>query len=362
MTPRNPPTKPRSTARDQVQGAEETSQAMSCTVLYPEAMYADDSVEREVFGPDAAIRFRDVGLLADLTEADCADVEGLMIFRHWASAEDLAKFPRLRAVVRMGVGYDRLDRAAAASRGVTICNVPDYGTMEVADHAIALAISLRRGLFLHHDAQRADPPAAWTPIKSSLVRRLDVQTFGIVGLGRIGTAVALRAKAFGFRVVFYDPYRPNGADLALGIGRARSLDALLAQSDVLSIHAPLTPETSHLIGLRELSLLPEGAVVVNTARGPIIDLDALETLLHEGRIAGAGLDVIPVEPPVDPVPELLRAYRARAPWLAGRLVITPHSAFHTPEAWDDIRRKSAETMAAALLSNQPQNVIPPESF
>jgi C-terminal binding protein len=223
-----------------------------------------------------------------------------------------------------------------------------------------MAVALRRGLFLHHEAQRADPPAEWAPIRSPLVRRFGVQTLGIVGLGRIGTAVALRAKALGFRVVFYDPYRPNGADLALGIGRARTLEALLAQSDVLSIHAPLTPQTRNLIGLRELSLLPEGAVVINTARGPIIDLGALETLLHEGRIAGAGLDVIPVEPPVDPVPDLLRAYRAREPWLEGRLVITPHSAFHTPEAWEDIRRKSAETMAAAL-GNAPQNVIPPES-
>jgi C-terminal binding protein len=335
---------------------------MPTTILYPEAMYADDTVEREVFGPDAIIRMTDVGLLSDLSDEACADVDGLMIFRHWASAEDLARFPRLRAVVRMGVGYDRLDRAAAASRGIMICNVPDYGTMEVADHAIAMALALRRGLFLYHETQRADPPAEWAPITTPLVRRMDVQTFGIVGLGRIGTAVALRAKAFGFRVVFFDPNLPNGSDLALGVKRARTLDDLLAQSDILSIHAPLTPLTRHMIGLRELSLLPAGAVVVNTARGPILDLDALETLLREGTIAGAGLDVIPVEPPVDPVPDLLRAYRAREPWLMGRLVVTPHAAFHTPEAWADIRRKSAETMAAALLSNQPQNVIPPESF
>ncbi len=335
---------------------------MPTTILYPEAMYADDLVEREVFGPDATIRMADVGLLSDLSDEACADVDGLMIFRHWASAEDLARFPRLRAVVRMGVGYDRLDRAAAASRGIMICNVPDYGTMEVADHAIAMALALRRGLFLYHETQRTDPPAEWAPITTPLVRRMDVQTFGIVGLGRIGTAVALRAKAFGFRVVFFDPNLPNGSDLALGIKRARTLDDLLAQSDILSIHAPLTPLTRHMIGLRELSLLPAGAVVVNTARGPILDLDALETLLREGTIAGAGLDVIPVEPPVEPVPDLLRAYRAREPWLMGRLVITPHSAFHTPEAWADIRRKSAETMAAALMSNQPQNVIPPESF
>jgi C-terminal binding protein len=334
---------------------------MPTTILYPEAMYADDSVEREVFGPDVTIRMADTVTLADLSDEACADVDGLMIFRQWAAAEDFARFPKLRAVVRMGVGYDRLDRAAAAARGIVVCNVPDYGTMEVADHAISLALALRRGLFLHHEAQRADPPAEWAPISSPLIRRLDVQTFGIIGLGRIGTAVALRAKAFGFRVVFYDPHLPNGVDLALGIKRARTLDDLLTQSDVLSIHAPLTPDTRHLLGLRELSLLPQGAVVVNTARGPIMDLDALETLLHEGQIAGAGLDVIPVEPPVEPVPDLLRAYRAREPWLLGRLVITPHSAFHTPEAWADIRRKSAETMAAALLSNQPQNVIPPES-
>jgi C-terminal binding protein len=334
---------------------------MSTTILYPEAMYGDDTVEREVFGPGATIRLRDVPLIADLEPVDCEDVEGLMIFRHWLSAEEMAKFPRLRAVVRMGVGYDRLDRAAAAARGIVVCNVPDYGTMEVADHAIALALALRRGLFLHHEAQRADPPAPWQPIRSPLIRRLGVQTFGIVGLGRIGTAAALRAKAMGFRVVFYDPFLPNGADLAIGVARARTLEALLEQSDVLSIHAPLTPGTRHLIGLRELSLLPPGAVVINTARGPIIDLDALETLLHDGSIAGAGLDVLPVEPPEEPLPDLLRAYRSREPWLEGRLVITPHSAFHTPEAWEDIRRKSAETMASVLLTNDPQNVIAPES-
>jgi phosphoglycerate dehydrogenase-like enzyme len=162
--------------------------------------------------------------------------------------------------------------------------------------------------------------------------------------------------------VFFDPYLPNGADRALGIERARTLGELLAQSDVLSVHAPLTPETSGMLGLQELSLLPRNAVVVNTARGPIIDIDALAKLLKSGHIAGAGLDVVPVEPPVEPVPDLLRAYRAREDWLEGRLVITPHSAYHTPEAWDDIRRKSAETMAAALLTDTPQNVIRPEMF
>ncbi len=106
-------------------------------------------------------------------------------------------------------------------------------------------------------------------------------------------------------------------------------------------------------------MLPPDAIVVNTARGPILDLDALEAALRGGRLAGAGLDVLPVEPPAEPVPQLLAEYRARAPWLEGRLIVTPHSAFHTPQAWADIRRKSAETMLAAL-DGQPQNVITPE--
>jgi phosphoglycerate dehydrogenase-like enzyme len=332
------------------------------TILYAEDLYPDETVEREVYGPDVHIVWRNVNDLADLPAADCAEVDGLMVLRHWIRPADFAKFPKLRVVVRMGVGTDRIDRDAAAARGVMVCNIPDYGTMEVADHAVALALAFRRGLFLHHELQRHTPPAPWKSIFNPLIRRMDVQTFGIIGLGRIGTAAALRARAFGFKVVFYDPFRPNGADRALGIGRAKTLEELLRQSDVLSLHLPLTPDNRGMLGLRELSMLPDGAVVINTARGPIIDLDALATVLRSGKIAGAGLDVLAIEPPVEPLPELVRAYRAREPWLEGRLVITPHSAFHTPESWDDIRRKGAETMAASLLTNTPQNVVTPDMF
>ncbi|HTW27948.1 MAG TPA: NAD(P)-dependent oxidoreductase [Acetobacteraceae bacterium] len=332
---------------------------MSVTVLYPERMYQDDSVERSVYGEGVRVVMRDTESLAELDDADCAAADGLLLFRHWAGAPDLGRFPRLRAIVRMGVGYDRIDRQAAAARGILVCNVPDYGTTEVADHAMALALALRRGVILHHDAQRADPPAGWTPIVDPLVRRLGGTGFGIVGLGRIGTAVARRAKAFGFRVTFYDPERPTGTELALDLARAPTLEALLPQAATLSLHMPLTRQTRGMIGARELALLPAGAVVVNTARGPVLDLDALAAALRSGQVAGAGLDVLPEEPP-EPPPALLRCYRARETWLAGRLIVTPHSAFHTPEAYHDIRVKSAETMRAALLSDRPQNVITPD--
>jgi len=336
---------------------------MRFTVLYSQNLYPDDSVERRIYGPDVRVVFpQATESVADLSDADCAAADGLMILTFKVTAADLRRFPKLRAICRMGVGYDKLDRREAAERGIMILNVPDYGTTEVADHAIALALALRRGLLLHHELQRKDPPAAWNFVRHPLLRRTGVQTFGIVGLGRIGTAAALRAKALGFRVVFFDPYLANGAELGVGVERAASLEALLRQTDALSIHAPLTPATHGMIGARELALLPERAVVVNTARGPIIDVDALAAALRSGHLAGVGLDVVPVEPPVEPVPELLRAYRAREAWCEGRLIITPHSAYFTPEAWEDIRIKSAETMRAALLGPAPQNVITPDMF
>src|SRR6266478_5751979 len=340
----------------------ERGSLMPVTVLYPEARQQPDDLETEVFGPDLKIVKRDAAALGELSEADCAEADGLMIMGFGVSGADLERFPRLRAIVRMGVGYDKLDRPAAAARNILVCNVPDYGTTEVADHAIALALTLRRGILLHHEMQRKDPPAPWRSFQNPMIQRLGTQTFGIIGLGRIGTAVALRAKAFNFRVVFYDPYLPNGADLALSIGRAAALDDLLRQTDTLSVHTPLTPETRGMLGAGELALLRKGAVVINTARGPIIDLDALLALLRNGHIAAAGLDVLPVEPPVEPIPKLLRAYRAREPGLEGRLVVTPHAAWFTPESEHDTRVKSAETMRAALLTNRPQNVITPDMY
>jgi C-terminal binding protein len=162
----------------------------------------------------------------------------------------------------MGVGYDKIARPAAAARNILVCNVPDYGTTEVADHAMSLALALRRGVILYHERQRQSPPAPWGPVSGELIRRFGVQTFGIIGLGRIGTAVALRARAFGFRVMFYDPHLPNGTELGLGVARAATLEDLLRQTDTLSIHTPLTPETRGMLGHAQLALLRKGAVVV----------------------------------------------------------------------------------------------------
>ena len=205
------------------------------------------------------------------------------------------------------------------------------------------------------------PARAWKAVFDPLIRRTTSLTFGIIGQGRIGTAAALRAKALGYRVIFFDPYRPNGAELAIGVERALTLDDLLRQTDTLSIHAPLTPDTNRMIGARELALLPKGAVVINTARGPIIDIDALASALKSGHLSGVGLDVVPIEPPPDPFPELIRAYRAREAWTEGRL--HHHAALGVPYAgglgrYPDQGRGDD----AGVHPRRGTNVIAPEDF
>jgi phosphoglycerate dehydrogenase-like enzyme len=178
------------------------------------------------------------------------------------------------------------------------------------------------------------------------LRRLRELTFGVVGLGRIGTATALRAKALGFKVVFHDPYLPNGADKAVGLSRVRTLDELLAKADVLSLHCPLTDETRHLIGERELGLMKRDAFVVNTARGAVIKKTAILDALREGRIAGAGLDVVEDEP-------LKTAEEASAP----NLIVTCHAAFCSVESKLEMRATSARIALAAVRGERLENVV-----
>ncbi|KAK3617617.1 hypothetical protein LTR56_025164 [Elasticomyces elasticus] len=344
------------------------------TILEADGQYPDQQLEEKLFNDDPThpykVRFvrstlapseTDVRLPWTDVPKDVRDeVDGLMILKLRLGEEDLKLFPRLKVVVRMGVGYDVIDRAACARRGVTVCNVPDYGTEDIADHAIGLALSLRRGILLHNDLQRASPPAPYCPINHPLIARSRGAIFGILGLGRIGTAVALRAKAFGWHVIFYDPYLPNGADKAVGVERTKNIKDLFRRSSILSIHCPATRETKNMVNYDLLSLLPPKAVLVNTARGEVVDIDAVERCLKEGGLIGAGLDVLPIEPPPEPVHSLIKAYRDREPWLTGRMVLTCHTAFFSPSSLEEIRSKSAQTMREVLIDKLQSNVITPD--
>ena len=267
-----------------------------------------------------------------------------------------SKLERCRIMVTHKVGFDNIDVDAWAGMGVPVCNVPDYGTQEVADHALALLLSLVRSIPMHDRRLRADPVGNWDPRRNPLARRMSTSVCGIVGLGRIGTAFALRAKALGMDVVFYDPYRPNGADLALNIRRARSLGELFAESDVVSVHVPLSAETDGLIGAEVMAAAKPGLVLINTARGPVVDLDALYDALRSGSVGGAGLDVLPEEPANTDRP-LIRAWVGDEEWLRDRLLITPHSAFCTPGSVTDMRRKGGEVAMRYLVDGVLENCV-----
>ncbi len=261
-----------------------------------------------------------------------------------------------RIFVTPKVGYDNIDLAAWGKRGIPVCNVPDYGTQEVADHAMALMMSLMKGITFHTRELKKDPRGLWRPALNPFGKRLSVCTFGVVGVGRIGTAAILRAKAFGMDVVMYDPYRENGAELALGIRRAHSLEELFGQCDVVSIHAPLSGETEKLISSEVLAASKPGLILINTARGPIVDLDALYDALRADQIQAAGLDVLPEEP-ADPEHPLIKAWAADEEWIDNRLLLTPHSAFFTPESVYDMRYKGGEVAVTYLGGGPLHNCV-----
>ena len=227
---------------------------------------------------------------------------------------------------------------------------------EVADHAIALMMTLTKSISYHDESLRADPRANWRPAHNPFGRRLSACTFGVVGIGRIGTAAARRARAFDMDVVFYDPYQPNGYELALGLRRADSLAELMGQCDIVSIHAPLNAETRKLIGRAAFAAAKRGIIIINTARGPIIDLDALHDAMKDGTVLAAGLDVLPDEPANLNTP-LIAACHRNDDWIRHRLVLTPHSAFFTPESMRDVRAFSARTAARYLRDGRLENCV-----
>jgi phosphoglycerate dehydrogenase-like enzyme len=319
---------------------------------------SDADLERRLF-PDVEfiLAHTPEGTTGPLPEALRSDADAVINYSASAPlSEPPVAFPRCRIALRAGVGFDNLDLRGWGARGVPVCNVPDYGTTEVADHAIALMLSLKRGIASYAPALMKDPQAGWNYAAAPLIGRLKGATFGVVGLGRIGLAAARRAAAFDMHVVFYDPYLPNGMDLATGYRRVGSLKELAAISDVLSVHAPLTDETRGMLDAACFAAAKRGLVLVNTARGPIVDLDALADALRGGRIAGAALDVLPKEP-ADPMHPLIRAWRAREGWLDGRLMLTPHAAFYSPAALIDLRRKSVEVVVAYLRDGRLTNCV-----
>jgi D-3-phosphoglycerate dehydrogenase/C-terminal binding protein len=324
-------------------------------VVITDFITGDLGPERQLLGEIADLvaldAFSEQDLVGHIEEADA-----LMLYHNITISKDtIGRLKHCKLIVRCGVGYDNVDRQFARSRGIPVANVPDYGTEEVADSAIGLTLALTRGIHLLNSIYRAGGDG-WTYRSAAPVLRLRSRLFGIVGLGRIGSATALRAKALGMDVVFYDPLKPDGYDKALGVRRADTLDDLLREAFVVSVHTPLTPDTNRMIDAAAIAKMPRGSFLVNTARGAVVDTSAIPAAIESGHLAGAGIDVLAVEPPPADDP-LIRAWRDPAHPAHHRVIVNPHSAFYAEEGLLDMRTKGSKAVRNALLGRPLLNVV-----
>lgn len=290
----------------------------------------------------------DLTLLHTEDEADVARLGGeadvLLVYHTIKLTErSIAALAKCRAIIRCGVGYDNVDIESAGKRGIVVCNVPDYGTEEVADHSLMMLIAIARRFHMADQSLRA---GKWDPMIVAGTPRLRGRTLGVVGCGRIGSAMVLRARAIGMRVVIYDPYKPDGLEKSLGVERCHRLEDLLRQAEFVSLHCPLTTETRHILNARTFSQLPRGSYVINTARGPCIDPEGLLQALESGQVAYAALDVFEVEPLMD---TRIRTHP--------RIIMTPHTAFYSVEGFQEMRDKGAAEARRILLGETARNPV-----
>ncbi|HJS49762.1 MAG TPA: C-terminal binding protein [Gaiellaceae bacterium] len=270
------------------------------------------------------------------------DVVGLLSWEP-VTALDIGRLPSLRVIATPSVGLDHVDVETATRAGVWVCNVPDYCVDEMADHALALLLALVRGVV---ELDRSVRAGKWDSEAAGPLQRASDIRLGVIGFGRIGRALASRAQALGMDVRAYDPF-VSGKEIAAAGARPATLPELLESSTAVSLHAPLTPETRGLLGARELELLPRGAYVVNVSRGGLVDTAALLDALESGRLGGAALDVLEIEPP---------SPDSAAP-AAARLIVTPHAGWYSERAEDTVLRRATQSVRDALEGKRPDDAV-----
>ena len=258
---------------------------------------------------------------------------------------------KCKIISRQGIGYNNIDVVAATEQGIPVSYVPDASTAEVSDHAMALILSFSRKLISVNQAAKEGTWQSGRGLGALVhpLHRLNEQTLGLIGLGRIGKAISQKAKAFGLKILVHDPYVTEATARELGIEPV-DLEKLLSESDYISIHAPLTEETRHLFKLEQFRKMKPSAYIINTSRGGLIDEQALITALSKGYIAGAGLDVTDPEPP-HPDNPLLKLKNT---------IITAHSAFYSERSAEELRQCAIQAVLDALTGKWPVQLANPE--
>ena len=280
------------------------------------------------------------GILKVASQADA-----LMVTYGKITADVIAGLEKCKVIGRFGLGVDNIDVEAATNAGIAVVYVPDYCVDEVSDHAMALLLDLARKVSF---SNRLVQSGHWEMSAVAPLSRLRGRTMGLAGLGRIPRALTPKAQAFGLKVIAYDPYVDKADAAALGV-EVVDFKTLLSTSDYISIHVPMMPETKHLFNADAFRQMKPEALIVNTARGPLVDTDALAKALDADHLAGAALDVMPVEPPPADSPLLGR----------DNVILTPHTAFYSVEALDELQAKAARGVVDVLTGEKPAYPINP---
>jgi len=307
---------------------------MSFNVVYTDHGFSDVETEQALIASaDGNLTVAQCKTPVEVLEA-ARDADALLV--QWAPvpAEVINELQQCKVIVRIGIGTDNVDLNAARDRGIPVCNVPDYCIDEVADHSMALTLALARHLSAIDQRVRS---GTWKIVPDAPMPSFASMTFATVGFGRIARAVLDRARGFRFKLAAFDPFQDDDAFAKAGVTRL-TLGDLFTSADIISLHSPLTPETHHLINTERLQQMKNTAIVVNTARGGLIDTNALAEALQAGDIAGAGLDVFETEPLPDDHP--LRN--------CPNALLTSHIAWYSDQSVPTLQRKAAEEVVRAL--------------
>jgi D-3-phosphoglycerate dehydrogenase len=280
--------------------------------------------------------------------AVAADAEALLVTYGQINAEVIAGLNNCKVIGRFGIGIDNIDIAAATEKGIIVTYAPVYCLDEVSDHAMALLLSLARKVTFGANLVSG---GRWEMPAVVPIHRLKGRTLGLVGLGNIPQALVPKAQAFGIKIIAADPYCPDEVFQRMDVEKVE-LDDMLARSDYVSVHAPLTPETEKMFNAEAFKKMKSNAFLINTARGPLVDIDDLAAALDAGEIAGAALDVLPSEPPGADNPVVGRA----------DVILTPHTGFYSEDALLDLQTTVASDVARVLTGQEPKYPVKPRQF
>jgi D-3-phosphoglycerate dehydrogenase len=318
---------------------------MTFKVVVADSVFPNLDPAREVLSSIGAELQLSPESTADAIMKLAKDADAVLVTYAKITADMIRQMTKCRIISRFGIGVDNVDIPVATEKGIVVTKVPDYCIDEVSDHAMALLLAAVRKIPMGTEQVHA---GTWKMPNFVPIHRLRGSVLGLVGFGRIPQLVAPKAKAFGMKVVAFDPYVPKDVFAKQGVEQV-DFSQLLKMSDYVSIHSPLTPETKGLFNTDAFRQMKKGAYVVNTARGPVIDEAALATAIDSGHIAGAGLDVMTNEPPVN------------SPLIGKKnVIITPHTSFYSDESLVELQTKAAQEVANVLTGRPPRNPVNPD--